>query len=178
MEDRQVKGNVPLNHATGDPEMARLLIQHGADVTLGRTPILCAAIEEQDVETVRAILDAGIDCNKAFSENHPSVEAETDSMDGYYSSFPRHESEEHLRYAPLQFAARLSFDDTEKRQKAVTIVQMLLDHGADPFQSATDEMTIMHDVLSQGWTFDPLLALPGLDLEKRDGKGRTLFLAA
>lgn len=55
---------------------------------------------------------------------------------------------------------------------------MLIDHGADPFQPFSDETTIMHELLDQGATVEPLLTLPGLGLETRDGRGRTLLLAA
>ncbi|KAH7127344.1 putative ankyrin repeat protein [Dactylonectria macrodidyma] len=99
---------------------------------------------------------------------------------------------------PGDFAEELEFD--------VQIVQVLLDQGADPFarflsrineqweassisDTAKDtpslevpeahrECTILHELLLAGSLVDPFLSLPGLDVNHRDAKGRTLLLAA
>jgi ankyrin repeat protein len=41
-----------------------------------------------------------------------------------------------------------------------------------------DDATIIHDILEYGGILQPFLAIPNLDLERRDPKGRTLLLAA
>ena len=86
------------------------------------------------------------------------------------------------------------------------MVQALLDHGADPYArflsrvnkewetaSSSDttrdtplievpeahrECTVLHELLLAGAVMDPFLRLPGLDVNRRDAKGRTLLLAA
>ncbi|KAM5349997.1 hypothetical protein ACJ41O_006502 [Fusarium nematophilum] len=96
------------------------------------------------------------------------------------------------------FIGQLEFD--------VQIVQVLLDQSADPFarflsrineqweassvsNTAKDtpsievpeghrECTILHELLLAGSLVDPFLSLPGLDVNRRDAKGRTLLLAA
>ncbi|KAF7551279.1 hypothetical protein G7Z17_g5140 [Cylindrodendrum hubeiense] len=56
-------------------------------------------------------------------------------------------------------------------------------HESDPGQleEQTDrhnsDKTIVHEVLSRYRTYEPILDMPGLDLEHRDASGRTLFLA-
>ncbi|EXK24272.1 hypothetical protein FOMG_18991 [Fusarium oxysporum f. sp. melonis 26406] len=99
---------------------------------------------------------------------------------------------------PGDFAEELEFD--------MQIVQVLLDQGGDPFDkflsrineqweasSVSDtakdtpsievpeahrECTILHELLLAGSLVDPFLSLPGLDVNHRDAKGRTLLLAA
>ncbi|KAJ5091685.1 hypothetical protein NUU61_006555 [Penicillium alfredii] len=166
-------GSTPLNLVKDDPEMFRLLTQNGADVTLGDWPVLYHAIDKQEVDTVRAVLNLGIDCNKPFKESLPSVDPDDDEMYFVWMS-GRGEQRKDLLYRPLRFAAGRE----PTQQEMVTIVQMLLDYGADPFQPCGDETTIIHDLLQQGGILDPLLALSGLELEKRDVPGRTLLLAA
>ena len=172
------EGKTPLNHVSHDPDMVRLLIRHGADVALGDNPILFEAIDGQDIDTVQAILDTGIDCNKPFKDG-PIPEGDEDEGRMYdFEIISKSEQNERLRYRPIRLAASHIFENTEKQQKVETIVRILLDNGADPFQSHDETTTIMHDLLDQGGTTGPLLSLPGLDLEKRDGCGRTLLLAA
>ncbi|RJE23232.1 NACHT domain protein [Aspergillus sclerotialis] len=172
------EGKTPLNHVRRDPDMVRLLIRHGADVTLGDNPVLFEAIDGQDVDTVQAILDTGIGCNKPFKDGPAPEPGEDEGRMYFFEILSKAERNERLRYRPIRLATTYMFDNAEKQQKVETIVRMLLDHGADPFQSHDDTTTVLHDLLDQGGTTDPLLSLPGLDLETRDGRGRTLLLAA
>ncbi|TDZ18941.1 Ankyrin-3 [Colletotrichum orbiculare MAFF 240422] len=93
----------------------------------------------------------------------------------------------------------------EKWSLGLEVVGVLLAHGADPYATydrcldkecaAHDEegddldfqageklhhekLTVLHELLLDGHVVHPILALPNLDVERRDAKGRTLLLAA
>lgn len=174
------EGSAPVNLATQDVEMVQLLIHNGADIGLGRPPILCDAIEKQNVDLVRAILDRGIDCNKPFRDKLPTYEElhPPVSLDREYLLQCRKRAQ-NCAYAlrPLHVAARFEPKDAEERQTATTILELLLKHGADPFLPI-DDTTVMHELFDRNGVLEPLLRLPRLNLERRDGHGRTLLLAA
>ncbi|KAL4913089.1 ankyrin repeat-containing domain protein [Aspergillus aurantiobrunneus] len=155
-------GTAPLNDAAGDTEMVKLLVQYGADVTAGETPILSRAIDSLDVDTVRVLLDVVADRNQP-SQDDASARATSCGLD--------YDSE--LISAACQ---RAKSDDD--RAKVITIMQMLLDRGADPFGPVAEGTTVMHLLLSRNAVVEPLLELPDLDLERRDESGRTILLAA
>jgi ankyrin repeat protein len=94
----------------------------------------------------------------------------------------------------------------EQTKFDLQIVEALLDQGADPFArflsqinkwweaptttntvkdtpsldvpEAHRECTILHELLLAGALADPLLSVPGLEVNHRDAKGRTLLIAA
>ncbi|RDW65756.1 uncharacterized protein DSM5745_09495 [Aspergillus mulundensis] len=186
-------GNTPLSLAAGDPDLVRLLLQHGADIHLGSNPVLFTAIGKQDVDSVRIILEAGVDCNKPFSERSSSPvpeKAEEESAHDLvygdrYHRWNNSNNEEDADRArmllcrPLHYACHARFNRVD-RGKAVEIVKLLLEHGANPFLPVCpDESEILiHDVIYQWGIVEPLLAIPNLDPHLRDGSGRTLLLAA
>ncbi|KAL4989608.1 ankyrin repeat-containing domain protein [Aspergillus falconensis] len=189
-------GNTPLSLAAGDVKLVQLLLHHGADIHLGSNPILFSAITKQDVDTVRIILETGIDCNKPFSEHRASPEPgqipEEDSVQdlvygddhGRFGRNKREREEDHQRMLlcrPLHYACHARFNKVADREKAVEIVELLLAHGADPFLPVElngPEEAVIHDVIYQWGIVEPLLSKTNLDLEKRDGRGRTLLLVA
>ncbi|PLB44109.1 ankyrin [Aspergillus steynii IBT 23096] len=170
-------GVTPFNLTTGDPELFRLFLRYGADVTTGNEPMLFRAIQNLNVDLVQEILMAGVDCNMPFKNG-----LTTPDLEKHRRSMGNEAAENHysLSLPPIRFAARLWFprvEDLAKHQKALRIVEILLGHGATPF-SPLENTTILHDVIDYGGTLEPLLALPALDLEQRDIKERTLLLAA
>ncbi|KAJ0415115.1 ankyrin repeat-containing domain protein [Aspergillus carlsbadensis] len=189
------EGNTPLGLAAGNTELVRLLLKHGADIHQGSNPILFSAITKQDVDTVRVILDAGIDCNKPFTDPQPEAEqtepeelsvrdqvyGETRFHGFWFAGEQKRKDKELLLCRPLHYACRAQFAAAERKDKAHEIVKLLLDHGASPFLHADPgdaKDVIIHDIIHQRGIFEPLLQHPDLDLEQRDGSGRTLFLAA
>ncbi|KAL4866711.1 ankyrin repeat-containing domain protein [Aspergillus spectabilis] len=143
-------GMAPLSFSIGDPEIVQVLIQLGADITAGKVPALFTAIDKPDPDTG----DAGT------------------------VSFALTSSLRKLHYGPLQVAAMPTTGSDDVREKIAKIVQLLLDHGADPFLPIDGDTTIMHSLLSGDAIVEPLLALPNFCLERRDQCGRTLLLAA
>ncbi|KAL4998443.1 ankyrin repeat-containing domain protein [Aspergillus recurvatus] len=189
-------GNTPLSLAAGDVELVQLLLQHGADIHLGSNPILFTAITKQDVNTVRIILETGIDCNKPFSERRSSPEPEPNPEDDSVQDLvygdadfgfgrnKREKEKDHQRMLlcrPLHYACHARFNKVSDREKAVEVVELLLAHGADPFLSVDlsgSKDAVIHDAIYQWGILEPFLAEQNLDLERRDGQGRTMLLVA
>jgi ankyrin repeat protein len=189
------EGNTPLGLAAGNAELVRLLLRHGANIHQGSNPILFSAITKQDVDTVRVILDAGIDCNKPFTDPQQLAEqAEPEELSvseqvygerrfrGFWFGDEEKKKEKDLLLCrPLHYACHARFEVAERKDKAHEIVKLLLAHGASPFLYTGPGNTkdiIIHDAIYQRGFFEPLLQHPNLDLDQRDGNGRTLFLAA
>ncbi|KAL4967666.1 ankyrin repeat-containing domain protein [Aspergillus stella-maris] len=186
-------GNTPLGLAVGNTELVQLLLVKGADISLGQTPILYTAITMQDVDMVRTILDAGIDCNKAFIERNPvfapSNISDKDSIQKalygdylYGRGFSNNkDADTILLCRPLHYACHSHFNFVTGRERAMEIIELLLSHQANPTLSIkTDDpdAIVIHEAIYCIGVIEPLLAHPGLDLEQRDGTGRTVFLAA
>lgn len=182
------KGVTPLGFAAGSPEMVRLLLQHGGKIELGSKPVLFEAIKVQAIDTIRVVIERGFDIREPFKHSLAELDTyEKGKIIPLRGSSPeeakrveerRQDELRLLLCRPLHYAARARFNNAPERHKAVAIVELFLSHGADPWHSYSNETTIIHDVLHQGGIVEPLLALPHLDLERRDGRGRTLLMAA
>ncbi|KAF4629093.1 hypothetical protein G7Y89_g9055 [Cudoniella acicularis] len=156
-----------LNKAIHSVELTRLLIKHGADITLGSKPVLFSAIAVQDLLIVKVLLETGADCNtrqKKSETKQPVV-------------MNVHKMEEH-EYYPVHYAASFNFDKTQNRDTAILIINALLGKGADPYLQFREDEYVLHHILGHGGILQPFLDIPGLKLECRDPKGRTLLLAA
>ncbi|KAE8550828.1 hypothetical protein EYB25_007058 [Talaromyces marneffei] len=184
-----LKGVTPLGFAAESPEMVQLLLQHGGKIELGSKPVLFEAITVQAIDTVRVIVESGFDIQEPFK--HSLAELDTyekaksrhhlgSSAEAVSRAEEQRQGELHLLLGrPLHYAAHRRFNKVAERHKAVAIVELLLAHGADPWLVSGDKTTtIIHDVLHQGGIVEPFLALSHLELEKRDGLGRTLLMAA
>ncbi|PWY94530.1 putative ankyrin repeat-containing protein [Aspergillus sclerotioniger CBS 115572] len=184
-------GVMSLAFAVGNSEMVQLLLNHGGKFELGSRPVLFEAISQQDIETVRIVLESG--CNWGQTPFKQSL-AELDKFEK--RMFARHfggefedrriqEAEEIrdreqrlLLCQPVHYAAHGRFNQVAERAKAVEIVELLLAHGADPFCLSGEGITTIHGVFNQGGIVEPFLArLTEADLERRDCHGRTLLLA-
>lgn len=157
-----------LNKAMHDVELVRMLITHGADISLGDKPVLFSAITSQNFAALEALLKAGADCNV----RQKPVEKLKNAPRLVPNQYEDHE------YYPVHYAASSTFNTVEKRKSAIQITHLLLKYGADPFLPFWDDATVIHDIFASGGIMQPFLELPNLDLERHDQKGRTLFLAA
>lgn len=154
-----------LNKATYDAELVRMLIKHGADITLGSKPALFSAIIGEDLPTIKILLGAGADCNAREKKSDRPGHLVVDWIEDH-------------EYYPLHYAASAIADNLQKRDTAISIINTLLEHGADPYIQFREDACVLHHILGHGGILQPFLDLPDLDLERRDPKGRTLLLAA
>lgn len=179
--------------AQHDPDLVKLLIEHGATVTVDS---IFAAIDSDNVQSLQALLSSGIDPNT----RRDKILAPSDENQVKYMGIEPHEE------FPLYFAAmklnplwRASDKEYQECLTRMEIVRVLLDHGADPFAKFKDiqgergsnlsakermssntskghkECTLLHEVLFAGKLADAFFQLPNLDVNHRDAKGRTLL---
>lgn len=184
-----------LHRARRDPELVKIFIEYGADVMLGKKPFIFDAIWEKNVEIIRVLVQAGADCNVrpqlVEEDNYPHVGSVEDPLPALHESLnpflyvrPEEEEEEEEAVAmkeilyPINLAASGHFNTDELKSTMVTIIKLLLEGGADPFLTYSNGKSILHNIACDDGILDPFLTLPNVDLEARDSKGRTLFLAA
>ncbi|MCJ1394626.1 hypothetical protein MMC18_007506 [Xylographa bjoerkii] len=163
------KGRSCLNRASSNVALVRKLIEKGADITLGRQPAIFSAIEAMDVEVLRVLVSNGADCNvRRVVNSVAAASKQEEELD------PVTEDE----MFPVHFAACRKFNNTDSRLKAMEIIDLLLDAGANPFEVYAKGVSILHDLIRCGGILEPFLAMKGLDLEACDSSGRTLLLIA
>ncbi|KAJ5162768.1 uncharacterized protein N7500_004598 [Penicillium coprophilum] len=200
-------GNTCLSKAGGDLEMTRLLMAHGAHITAAA---IFSAIEIGEVEVLETLLSHGDYANIRRSE--PVIPRQKSDYDAsildsevsplLFSSVPN------LRYTENYFTNRRGcLRDSASVSLDKRIMEVLLNHGADPFTTYVggisqrwgmgwqilphlDEPdlsnpdiepprnTVIHQILKSGHLFWPFFQLPSLELERRDSTGCTLLLAA
>ncbi|RFU78472.1 hypothetical protein TARUN_3719 [Trichoderma arundinaceum] len=173
--------------------MVKLLIKYGATTTADS---IFAAIDSGDANVLKALLSGGMDPNTR-RDKPPNFSVEMMNKDDVepQEEFP-------IYYATMKL--KQSWKPLDKDYKgmaqAIEIIQVLLDHGADPFAKflkkdlqAEDkpgtfiaknsikvpqgykECTLLHELFRVGKLVDPFLKLPDLDANNRDAKGRTLL---
>ena len=160
------KGLTCLNKATHSFELVRMLIKAGADVGLGENPILFSVIDAGDATMLKVVLEAGANPNTGTKDPQKRM--------GWKPGMQQ------TMAFPVHYAALSKFNNRNYRHRAIAIVKLLLEHGADPwlkFNRDGHEITILHDIICSGIRA-PFLEIPNLDLERRDAGGRTLLLAA
>ena len=157
-----------LNKAIHDAELVALLIKYGADINLGAKPVLFSAITAQDLPTIKTLLQTGANCNTRQRKSEKSQLKSPRSAEGLADD----------DFYPVHYAACRKFDKVPERATAIEIVKLLLKHGADPYLEFSDDACVLHHILASGGVLEPFLEIEGLELEKRDPKGRTLLLAA
>ncbi|KAM5343633.1 hypothetical protein ACJ41O_012170 [Fusarium nematophilum] len=187
------RGQTPLSCACYSPDMIRLLKLHGAVVTANA---LFSAIDTKDAPTLRELLLGGVDANMRLDNLDEGLVIKNIDRLGHiepHEKFP-------LYHAAISARPTGNPSPASRRllRKTAELVQILLDHGADPFakflMSESDdseaetssievpkgwrELTTLHEVLEAGKLTSAFLRLPGLDVNRRDAKGRTLLLAA
>ncbi|KAL7924481.1 putative ankyrin repeat protein [Trichoderma austrokoningii] len=186
-------GQSCLARAKHNADMIKYLIQHGAVVV---PDSIFAAIDSRKAEVLRALLSGGMDPNTRRGrvlrepDENPNRRVET------HEEFPLYYAASQLR--PYYSPSDKTYQDAAE---AMEIVQVLLDHGADPFAKFLKpvvqknkawnssaainssiqvpegyvESTLLHEVLFDGFAVDVFLQIPNLDVHRRDAKGRTLL---
>ncbi|KAK2759100.1 hypothetical protein FQN54_003199 [Arachnomyces sp. PD_36] len=158
-------GSSCLEKAMHDTELFQTLLDHGADIYQGGH-ILLFAIAECNIEAIRLLLKAGVDCNVANK--------------GYgvqrYVHIPSYVIG---NLYPIHLAALSRPSRLWTPEKGVEIIKMLLENGADPYVEYAKGQPVLHEIFSTHFGFiKPFLGVSNLDLERRDSLGRTLLLTA
>ena len=166
------EGLTALNRAARETDIVGVLLKHGADPTLGKKPFIFDVIDANNIDVLRLLVESGADCNVRERTEDQTNEAVEDKFD-VRNRGP-------LSY-PLEEVASRRFDgkaeDTEAKSTALAMVNLLLVGGADPLLVSDNGNPILHNVASVGGIIEPLLKFPSLDIEARDGLGRTVLLA-
>ncbi|KAK8099138.1 ankyrin repeat-containing protein [Apiospora kogelbergensis] len=138
-------------------EIARLLFQHGADLSRSSDALACA-VNRMDPLLVELLIENG-------------AEVRNLECDEYYK-----------QNTVLQAAARrqhhegLKGSDCEARQ--LSVIKSLLRHGADPFLAYRDGTTILQAVIENHGVVGPFFELEGLDMERKGKDERSLLVSA
>ncbi|KAK0712926.1 ankyrin repeat-containing domain protein [Lasiosphaeria miniovina] len=200
LEIRNHEGETPLHKALADAEYglgifhkhaARILIQAGADVNAvtnnGRS---CLAVASYDAELTRLLVESGarvtaVALFAAIDNKRPDV-LELLLATGANANM-RHDPEAPKKRSPIFRESTPWGYYSESGKVLIDLARVLLAHGADPLalflrppkNAQHEKCTIFHDILACNGIVEPLLeCLPAVDLEHRDGRGRTVLLAA
>ncbi|KAH6608424.1 hypothetical protein Trco_001770 [Trichoderma cornu-damae] len=174
------KGRSCLACAQHNVDMVKLLIKHGATVTVDS---IFAAIDSGNAQVVEALLSGGMDPNTG-RDGPPEPSS---GMTGRGHKEP--DVMLPLYHAAMKLNRPWRFVDKDHQEIAqrAKVVQVLLGHGADPFAKFLKrdahaeegqgyrECTLLHEVLFAGKLADEFLQLSDLDVNHRDAKGRTLL---
>ncbi|TVY33699.1 Ankyrin [Lachnellula occidentalis] len=157
-----------LNKASSSPRIMRILLQQGADINASKMSPLFSAVQIQCLDTLNILLDAGASLNavdphkdeKGF-KLHYKVEVQVESR-------------------LVLFCASFSELHNQSAQDSRPLVQTLIERGANVYASISDNESLIH------YTFKHadyeivrvyLNCASKIDLNARDSRGRTVFLA-
>src|SRR5947207_3243599 len=103
-----------LSAAMHDVVLVRLLIKHGADITLGRNPVLLSAIDTQDIATIAMLLEAGANCNMLVKKpndafNHSAFTINTRTWNTIQFTLPRSRTSTRITGGEVPFKSSSCF---------------------------------------------------------------------
>lgn len=192
------EGSCPVS-AQNDADIIRLLISHGARMA---AEAIFTAIDAENPEAVQALLSGGVDANIRRGWPSGKSSEERKKKGGVFDFLNLQRGVKFGEVLPLHYAGRslYRYSTADEADNVIRIMQVLLDHGADPMakflreEDATsvsggdtptinvpkgyEEHTVLHDLLWHKAPVDNILDLPGLDVNHRDAKGRTLLHVA
>jgi ankyrin repeat protein len=151
-------GMSPLNKAASAPEIMRMLLQGGADISAGKMSALFSTILSSNVESVRILLDAGVSPNSEDSDRCCRL----------------------WDWDIIQDQARTTLFCAAFSSSG-EIIKLLIERGADVFAPLNDRETLIHFVFeyAEYRTINAFLECSGkIDFSVRDKLGRTVLLAA
>jgi ankyrin repeat protein len=157
-------GMSPLNWARINTKAMNVLLENGADISMSKVSPLFTSIESQDLGSLNALLDAGV---------NPNIK------DTAKSSCIHWDIKEEERWALLC----ASFPYTLNRQSddSAPLVKLLIQRGADIYSPVSHRATLIHYIFEHGEyaiTFAFLECREAIDFNRRDQLGQTVFLAA
>ncbi|KAJ5166248.1 uncharacterized protein N7482_005029 [Penicillium canariense] len=163
-------GFTALAMSTHDPQLFKLLVDHGAYPSEDHPMELYSALYNFQADTVTALLGMDLDANTiTLSDAQPHWHTHR------VKKVPQNNG---LILRPLRYISMLPFNECNSREHSIRMVRLLLEHGADPFLNNDDTSLILHEIFADGGVIQPWLELPDLNLERRDPRGQTLLLSA
>ncbi|KAL4877408.1 ankyrin repeat-containing domain protein [Aspergillus karnatakaensis] len=161
-------GYAPLAAAAHNTNLVEILLQHGARPSSHHPMELFSALDCFNAEAVVLFQQAGVNVNTTVL-SHTLSHWHTARLECTGPGPDVH---------ALYYISLPAFNDRHSRDRAAEMTRLLLRLGADPFAPCGYGTLILHDIFATGGIIQPFLDLTGLDLERRDPKGRTLLLAA
>jgi ankyrin repeat protein len=158
---------MPLNIVWKDIELAKILVQYGADPAKGPKSGIISATELGAVELLKFFLEESLDCNEV--DRSPST-SRTYGWDRHSDS---------ITINPLLIAALPWKDDIHN--VSVEMTQLLMKHGAKLDVKISEAQTLLHYImenLTDPDIFAPFLESKTVDFGLRDQNGLTAFMAA
>lgn len=162
-----VDGLSCLHKASSSPQIMRMLLEYGADISAGKLSPLFSAIQIQCLETLTILLDAGVSPNVI----DPSSDSKGFKLDYF--------AEGNTRWA--LFCVSFAGLHNQRSENSAPMVKRLIERGANIYAPLTNQRTLLHYVFEHA-EYEIADAFLGcarcLDFSSRDSKGRTVFLAA
>lgn len=155
-----------LHKASSSPQIMRILLEHGADVTVGKLSPIFPAIQIQCLETVTILLDAGVS---------PNVVDPSKVNEG----FQVHYTVRDVVKSALLCASFSHLFNQQAKDNAPT-VKLLIERGADGYAVINDK-TLVHYVFQHAEypiTSAFFECADKINFNTRDAAGNTVFLAA
>ncbi|RDW73411.1 ankyrin-3 [Coleophoma cylindrospora] len=156
-----------LHKASSSPQIMRILLDHGADITAGKFSPLFSAIQIQCLETLKILLDAGIS---------PNVMDHSADNEGFRLHFTVTEK---ARWA--LFCASFSNLHNQQAENSAPLVKLLIERGADIYAPLDDKETLVHYVFEYA-EFEIVRAFldssSRIDFNAQDQLGRSVLLSS
>jgi ankyrin repeat protein len=137
-----------LNMADG-AIVVRLLLHHGADITIGKIPPLTSAVVAMDTDAAKLLLEAGADPNTG---------------DPLYQATKHIDTEEN--------------DDPFLGQQQTDMISLLLEYGANPFAPQDDNFPVLQTTIEEHGVLDQFLELFNFPVELSGHGGRTPLISS
>jgi ankyrin repeat protein len=161
------KGLTPLNIVGKDIELAKILVQYGANPAKGPKSGILSAAELGEVELLKFYLEESFECNE--------VDRSPSSSRPY--GWDRHNYS--ITVNPLLIAALPWKDDIHNA--SVEMTRLLMRHGAKLDVEVSETQTLFHYImenLTNPDVFALFLESKAVEFGLRDQTGRTAFMAA
>ncbi|KAH8807526.1 ankyrin repeat-containing domain protein [Xylogone sp. PMI_703] len=156
-----------LHKASSSPQIMRILLEHGADLSGGIFSPLFSALQIQCPETLTILLDAGV-----------SPDIIDPNMDS--KSFELHYLAKVNHHWAL-FCASFAKFHNQSPKHSKPMIKILIERGANIYAPLDSKETLIHYTFENA-EYEILHAFLGcsnkIDFNSRDSKGRTIFLAA
>ncbi|KAH8800919.1 ankyrin repeat-containing domain protein [Xylogone sp. PMI_703] len=123
------EGMSPLNLAQINHKAMEILLKRGADISGSKISPLFSAIQSQDLQTLRIILDAGVD---------PNIKDRDKAFHIHY------EIKDEERWA--LFCASFPFIMNQKIEDSAPLAKLLIERGANPYSPVSERGTLIHYV--------------------------------